>query len=151
MGVDFWFCVNIAENAHEDTASGVDGGFLSGDAPTVDEALDEGVVARDLFENTFSKSINARVTDVGDDHLRADPDHRTDRRAHAGELGVLFDGGGQLAPSLQDVGKQGLPGLINAGVGTIEPGEVLDSQSAGHVTTSVTSHAVCDDVEVPTH
>ena len=105
MGVDFWFCVNIAEHAHEDTAPGVNGGFLGGDAPTIDKTLDEGVVAGDLFENTFSKSINARVTDVSDDHLGTDPNHRADCGSHSGELRVFFHGGGQLATGLQNVGE----------------------------------------------
>jgi hypothetical protein len=61
---------------------------------------------------------------------------------------VLFDGGGELASGLQDVGEKGLPGLINTGVGAIKSGEVLNREGAGHVTASVTSHAVCDDIEV---
>ncbi|CAB4646731.1 unannotated protein [freshwater metagenome] len=69
MGVNFGFRVNIAEDAHEDTTPGVDGGLFRGDAAAVDKALDKGMVARDLFENTLSKSINPGVTDVGDDHL----------------------------------------------------------------------------------
>jgi hypothetical protein len=151
MGVDFWFGVNIAEHAHENTAPGVNGGFFGGDAPTIDKTLDEGVVAGDLLEHTFSKSINARVTDVSDDHLGTDPNHRAHGGSHSGELRVLFHRGGQLATRFQNVGEERLPGLINTGVGTIQAGEMLNRESACNVTTGVTTHSICDNIEVSAH
>jgi hypothetical protein len=148
VGVNFWFRVNIAEDAHEDTASGVDGGLFRGDAATVHKALHKRVVARDLFENTLSKSINPGVTDVGDDHLRTDSNHRAHRGSHARELGVLFNRGGKLAPGLQNVGKEGLPGFINTRVGPIQTREVLNREGTGNVTAGMTTHAIRDHKEV---
>jgi hypothetical protein len=151
MRVDFWFCVNIAEHAHENAAPGVNGGFLGCDASTIDKTLDEGVVAGDLFQNTFSKSINARVTDVSDDHLGTDPNHRAHGGSHSSELRVLFHGGGQLATRFQNVGEERLSGLINSRVGAIQAGEMLNGESACNVTTGVTTHSICDDIEVSAH
>jgi hypothetical protein len=61
---------------------------------------------------------------------------------------VLLDGGGELAPGLQNVGKKGLSGLINAGVGTIQTREVLDREGAGNVTAGVPAHAIGNHIEV---
>ena len=57
--------------------------------PAVDEALHEGVVDGDLGELAVAEEVDARVADVGERDLVADPHEGADGGAHAGELRML--------------------------------------------------------------
>ena len=73
----------------------MDGGLLGRDPAGVDEALDEGVVGRDLLELAVAEAVDAGVADVSHGDLVVDPDEPADRCAHARELVVFEDGLGE--------------------------------------------------------
>ena len=70
----------------------MNGGFLSGNATTIHQALNKGVIRRDLLENALAQPVNAGIADVGNDHSGFHPNHRANRGPHAGEFRVLHHG-----------------------------------------------------------
>src|SRR5450755_3469511 len=119
------------------------------------------MIAGHLFDLPAAHAVRATVADVPDVHFFLAGAEQTadDRRAHAVELARASAAIYNLAIRDADPGQEPVLLLGEAGVEMERPGEILGGgrakevddgfggQLAGHVTGSVTAHAVGNDVQ----
>jgi hypothetical protein len=117
----------------------------------VDQRLDQSVIAGDLLEVIVAQQVGARVADVAQRHLRARPQQRGQRGAHA------LDGRVGHAHLVQRVvrggyraGQRSEHGLAVVQVLVVERGDRRDRDRAGDLTRGMPAHAVGDREEVRT-
>ena len=116
-------------------------GLLGGDAPLVDQRLDEGVVLGDLGQLAVAQQVAPRVADVHQAKSVPREQDCGEGGAHALELGIGFDLGGDRRVALVDGGVE-LAEQIPAGFVVVEVREGGDDQLGGHFAGGVTAHAV---------
>ena len=115
--------------------------LLGGDAPLVDQGLDEGVVLGDLGELTVAQQVAARVADVDEAKSIAREQDCGQRGAHTLEFGlgvhVRGDGGVALVHGVVELAQQ-----IAAGLVVVEVGQGGDHQLGGDLAGGVPAHPV---------
>ena len=146
--VDLGGALDVAEHAHQHRAPRVHHRLLGGDAAGVDESLHERVVGGDLAQLAGAQQVDARVADVRDHDAVAVEQHGADRGAHAGELGVLGHGLGELAVGGDQGALEGGRGIRRGRVVAVGLGDAAGRDGARHVTAGVAAHAVGDEEQV---
>ena len=115
--------------------------LFGGDAPLVDQGLDEGVVLGDLRQLTVAQQIAARVADMDESKPIAREQDCGQRGAHALEFGlgvhVRGDGGVALVHRVVELAQQ-----IAAGLVVVEVGQRGDHQLGGDLAGRVPAHPV---------
>src|SRR3954451_1297313 len=147
VGIDL---VDAVEGLQDQVAVGVGAGVGLADAPLVDQALHERVVAGELADLAVAVEVGAAVTDMA--HGQADAVEECDGGggARAAEGGLVVDEGADpVGGAVQGAGHQVEPGLlVDLGVGwLVESTELADRRARGQVTARGPTDPVADREE----
>ena len=129
------------QRLHDQGPLGVAVRLLGGDAPLVDQGLDEGVVLGDLVQLTVAKQIPARIPDVHQPEPIPGEQDRGQRGAHAVELGVDVHLLGDRRITFVDRAFQ-LAEQVATGLVVVEMSEGRDHQLGGHFAGCVPAHSI---------
>ena len=135
------FDLMSGQRPHDQRALRVAVRLLGGDAPLVDQRLDESVVLGDLRELPLAKQISAGVADMHQPKPVAVEQDCGQRGAHAFEFGVGLDMCGDGRVALSDRGVE-FGEQVAAGLVIVQMCQRGDHQLGRHLAGRVTTHAV---------
>ena len=139
--------VDVAEHAHEHRALRMPLGLVLRESALVQQALDEGVVLRDLDGLLVAQEIGAGVADVGEGELALGAQQRGDRGAQAPQLRLVPCAAQDLLVRLEHALLEGRDDVGGRGLG-VQGGQAPDRDRGGDVAAGVAAHAVGDHQQV---